>query len=301
MKRGVVAGAVAVCILAAGAVGAWWWLNRAPSAEDVARSYLAALAEGDATAALALTGADDAQRADALAAYGEAVHITAPRIVSADSKDGAATVEAAYRLDGEEVPVTLRLHEQKSGWRLIDALGSVTATTTPATRVRIGGLEAPGAGGEVALLPGRYDVVPLPEEVLTGAVTVDVAPGSQETAAVTASFAPAAAGIAQSQLDAYAAGCTAPGTTVPAHCGLRIPWGADLIAVDSIAYRVERTPQVALSADAASFSATGGVVVATVKGPSRKGGEGEFTYRAEDWALYGSISFADGRMVLAVR
>ncbi len=58
---------------------------------------------------------------------------------------------------------------------------------------------------------------------------------------------------------------------------MKVPWGADLSALKSLDFRIEKTPQVTLGADATSFDATGGVIVATARGTSRGGGEGAFS------------------------
>ena len=71
--------------------------------------------------------------------------------------------------------------------------------------------------------------------------------------------------------------------------------------LDGIAFRIEEHPVVALSEDAASFDATGGVIVATATGTTRGGESRAFTYRADDWALRGSVRFSGDEMILAVR
>ena len=57
MKRAAVVGiAVVGAIVVAGGGLAWWTLSRGQSAEDAARSYLAALAAGDLDAIDAIRG-----------------------------------------------------------------------------------------------------------------------------------------------------------------------------------------------------------------------------------------------------
>ena len=80
-----------------------------------------------------------------------------------------------------------------------------------------------------------------------------------------------------------------------------MPWAADLAALDSIAFRIDERPVVALHDDAAGFDATGGVIVATASGTAHGGESASFTYRADDWALRGSIRFSGDDMILAVR
>lgn len=302
MKRGAVVGIVvgAVVVVTAGGVAAWA-LTRSPSASDVALTYLTALERGDAAAALATTDASDEQRSQAEAAYaGAAARIADPRIAGATEDGGTATVKATYTLDGQDVEATLTLRDD-GGWTVADALGTVQATTTLGAAVAIGDETLPAGGGPTSLLPGRYEITAAPADILTGAATVDVAPGLEATAAVEASFSPNATAVVQAQIDAYAQACAKPATSVPANCGLKVPWGADLSALNSLDFRIEKSPQVALGADGTSFDATGGVIVATARGTSRGGGEGAFTYRADDWALRGSMSFDGPKLVLAVR
>jgi hypothetical protein len=303
VKRGAVIGIVvgAVVVLAAGAGAVWWLTGRAASPTDAAQAYLEALAGGDGARAVALTDIDGAQRGAALDAYTDVQErITAPRVGKADEKGDDATVAVTYELQGDEVAASLSLRRAADRWVLTDALAAITPTTTIGTTVRIGGAEV-GAGTAVTLLPGVYAVAPLPSGVLTGGIEVVAAPGAETAAAVEASVAPEATAAAQEQLDAYAQACAKPATAVPPHCGLKVPWGADLSSLKSIDFRIEKSPQITLAPDAASFGATGGVIVATARGTARSGGSGVFTYKADDWGLYGSVSFADGQMVLAVR
>ena len=104
----------------------------------------------------------------------------------------------------------------------------------------------------------------------------------------------------EEQLDAYAAQCAQASDAVPPNCGLRVPWAADLASLTSIAFRVEQTPQVVLSPDLRTFDATGGVIVATATGVTRTGDEASFTYRADDWALRGTIALTADGMQLVV-
>ena len=120
------------------------------------------------------------------------------------------------------------------------------------------------------------------------------------TVALEASITPEATSAAQAQIDAYADECTQPAAAVPANCGLRVPWAADLATLTSIAFRIDQRPVLALAPDGRSFAATGGIVVATATGTTRAGATASFTYRADDWALRGSVSFQGDEMVLAV-
>lgn len=301
MKRGAVigiaAGSVAV-LVAAGAL--WWFATRAPGPEVVAQDFLTALSEGDGERAVTFVDeAPDASVGDALT--GAAAYLSDPVVVRVtDADDGRARAEVTFVLDGADRSASFGLVETGEGWRIApDALGAVTPTTTIGDAVTVGGVLA-AAATPTPLFPAVYDVAAAPAGILTGSATAVVLPGSAEDVAVTASLSPDAAVAAQEQLDAYATGCTAPAATVPENCGIRVPWAADLGALTGIAFRVDTMPVVAFSADARTFAATGGVLVATATGTTRDGSTASFTYRADDWALRGSVAFAGGEMVLSV-
>ena len=67
-----------------------------------------------------------------------------------------------------------------------------------------------------------------------------------------------------------------------------------------MAFRIDQSPALTLSPDLRTFAATGGAIVATATGTTRAGGAGTFTYRADDWALRGTVCFTGDEMVLAV-
>lgn len=305
---GIVAGA-AVAVAAAGLAA--WFLLRPASAEDAAHDYLTALADGDWKAVERLRAvplAGDTEQIIADAFRGAAGYAREPRIESVgEERDGRVDVQATAEIDGASRDILFTLTRIGSGWVLAgeDYLASLTVhaaieggTTLPA--VRIGDADAP-TGTAVALLPAAYDITAIPSDVVEGGAVAGVSNDEPATVEVAASFSPDAAAQAQEQLDAYAAACTQPATDVPDHCGLIVPWQADLAGLDRIAFRVERLPELTLSPTGASFDASGGIVVATVHGQRRDGTSGTFTYRADDWALRGSIRFSGDEMVLAVR
>lgn len=302
MRRGgiiaIVAGAV---LLAAGGAGAWWWLaSRPESPESAAQRYVTALEDGDRST-LAGFLADDAQRDVLLDAYaGASARIGDAKLSAPASQGDLQGFRADVTLDGAPGVVLFSLARSAGSWRLAgDYLATLDVTTTMGTQVAVG--ETVVDAGQVPLLPAVYVVHAAPTALLDGETTVAVTNEKPVTAAVTASLSPDATASAQQQLDAYARTCAAGGSEVPAHCGLKVPWGADLTELDSIAFRVEKTPRVVLSADATTFAATGGVIVATAKGPSRSGGDGSFTYRNDAWSMYGDARFDGGQLVLAVR
>ncbi|MBD3942375.1 hypothetical protein IF188_11760 [Microbacterium sp. NEAU-LLC] len=129
------------------------------------------------------------------------------------------------------------------------------------------------------------------------------APTTAASSTVTPSAQPAVdlPTAVERQLHAYADACTQPATTVPDHCGIVIPWAADLAELTGVAFRIEQRPTVAISPDSSSFDATGGVLVATVTGTTRDGATATFTYRTDTWTLRGDIDDEDGRIVVSVR
>jgi hypothetical protein len=293
----VAAGAVVAVGLGAGI----WTVTRPASPSDVVLTYFSALESGDARAALAVTttpeeGVDDA--VDAYASVGD--EISEVRVTSSTHDSDAARVIVSYTLAGHPGESSLALAASPDGgWMITDGLAQLTPTTTLGGAVAIGDLRA-RAGASIPLLPGRYDVEALPRGLVSGSATVHLRPGIRREVEVAASLAPAATAAAQEQLDAYAAACTAASSAVPPNCGLRVPWAADLATLTSVAFRVEQLPTVALSPDGTTFAATGGVIIATATGTTRQGGTASFTYRADDWALRGTVSFPGDEMVLAV-
>lgn len=104
---------------------------------------------------------------------------------------------------------------------------------------------------------------------------------------------------AQAELDALVSACAeSTAGTPPAHCGIRIPWGTEFAAVTGIRYRVERLPVLLLDGD--SFTASGGVLVATVSGTGLDGTPRTETYRTENWAVRGDVAISDDDVELTV-
>ncbi|MFT4230916.1 MAG: hypothetical protein QM602_11570 [Microbacterium sp.] len=298
MKRGAIVGlAAGVVAVAAVGGGIAWSLLRHETAEEAAGRYVRALEEGDRDA-LAGFLADDPERDRLLAMFAGATGRISDATLSATGRDGGFRADVTIG-DGQGV-VFFALSDESGRWQLsADDLGTLEATTTVGDAVEIGGV--PTSAGAVSLLPAVYPVAPAPAAVLSGGSTVAVTNEEPVTVEIEASLSPEAPALAQQQLDAYARACAAPATAVPSNCGLRVPWGADLTSLTSLDFRIEKTPQVVLAPDAASFAATGGVIVATARGAARAGGDDAFTYRADDWSFYGSVSFAGGEMVLSVR
>lgn len=301
MRRGRVLAVLGAAAALAGIAGITVWaLTRPPSIEDAAQAYLDALGDGDLPAIQAMRadrlGPDEE---DALAAAFDAAagYLTGGEVLEADQQ---GSVVASGALGDGEVSLAFTMVEREGTWML-----DTTSLTSLRVHSPLG--DAAWVGGalvsldtDVLLLPAVYDVAPAPRGILEGTQAVVVA---AEGAAVTLEpeLAATATVQAQAQLDAYAQGCAASAPEVPAHCGLRVPWAADLASLDEVAFRVDAYPTVTLDLSDASFAATGGVIVVTATGPAREGGRGSFTYRSDDWSMYGEVTFAGDQMGLRVR
>lgn len=306
---GIAAGGGAV--LVAGVVLTGLLVAQPPSAEDAARAYLTALSEGDFARIddmMAVRGDEDRHRVVAEAFASAEDYIDDPRIEEISSAQaGVTAVRASAELDGDRRDLHFALSDSGGGWTLagdylatMEVFTDLAGTGLPAgDSVWIGEALAP-AGSRVALLPAEYPVTAAPRGLVAGETSVAVSNDRTSTVQLGVSLSPAATGVAQDQLDAYADACTVPATAVPADCGLRVPWAADLANLTSIAFRIDRRPALALAPDGRTFAATGGVVVATATGTTRDGLVGTFTYRADDWALRGTVSFEGDEMILEV-
>ncbi|WP_127475805.1 hypothetical protein [Microbacterium sulfonylureivorans] len=309
MKRGAVVGIVAgAAVVALLAGGTWWFVTRPQSPEDAARTYLDALASGDYATIDGMLGdgAGDIESLVEEAFVGASGYITEPGIAEISSDgDGAATVSADVELGGEPRELSFSLEETDGGWMLVgDHLAELRVDTTLAGQtggdaVWIGAALAP-ANIDLSLLPAEYDVQAAPRGILSGTATAVVSTDEPTTIALETTIAPEATAAAQTQLNAYMDECTATAAEVPESCGLRVPWAVDLTSLDTIAFRIEERPAVVLSGDGTRFEATGGVVVATASGTPRAGSPATVTYRADDWALRGSVRFTGDEMVLLV-
>jgi hypothetical protein len=303
VKRGAIVGIVvgAVVLAAVAATGVWWLSSRPDTADAAALSYLRALEAGDADAVDAALAAplDDAARA-AFASAG--VYLRDPRIESVDTTEGRAVVRAEADLGGTRHAIAVVLTARDGGWAVApESLATLRVDTSPGDAAWVGDALLP-ADTDLDLPPARYVVEAAPRGILAGTQTADVIGGGEVLVVeLDAALAPEATALAQEQLDAYVDACTVDASEVPENCGIRVPWAADLTALESIAFRIDERPEVTLSPDGTGFDATGGVIVATATGPSRSGGTASYTYRADDWALRGSVTFTGDEMVLSVR
>jgi hypothetical protein len=295
---GIVA-AVAVLVAAGGVLA--WLLSRPPSAEAVAEDYLRALSEGDFARIEGLLVQGSVPPPTEGAFSGASEYISDYSFDLEDGGSGTRTARAEVTLDGEPAIVRFVLTAHDGRWKVsADALAEVAVHTSIGDSVRIGGVLLPTAE-PVRLLPAIYPVSAAPAGLVTGESSAVVTNEEPVNVTIEATLSPDAGPAAQEQLDGYADACAQPAGTVPEHCGLRVPWAADLATLSSIAFRIDAYPAVTLARDGSTFEATGGDIVATATGTTREGGPGTFTYRADDWALRGSITFTGDEMVLAVR
>ena len=107
--------------------------------------------------------------------------------------------------------------------------------------------------------------------------------------------------LAQRQLDEHLESCTedeVTGGAIPEKCGIRIPWGTEFAAVESVRFRIDRMPVLELTDD--GFIADGGVLVATVSGTGQNGAARTETYRTESWSVRGDVAVDGDRVDLDV-
>lgn len=305
MKRGAVVGiAAGAAVLVAAALAVVWWSAAQPeTADTAAREYLRALEEGDPAAIEALRDAplDDVTRS----AFASAdAYPTDASIESIDEDATTATVTADAEIGGERRTISFAFEKEDGDWRLSDDAPSVRIETTYDG--------SPGGGDsvwigdalvetsdEVALLPAAYTVRAAPRGILSGE-TVAIVDATGGTIDLSTSLGTDAASIAQEQLDVYLDDCAAPAAAVPDNCGIRVPWAADLVSLERVAFRIEQYPVLRLAPDGRSFDATDGIIVATATGQSRSGEPASFSYRADDWAVRGAVRFTGDEMVLSV-
>lgn len=292
-----VAAMIAVLLVVA-VIVIWQAQSRAGSADEAARAYLRALESGDA-AAVRDTGIDLSD--EALQAFDDADSVVSEAtVISVDEKGSNATAHVSFTLGGAEHDADLALVRSDGRW-VPDGSGlaEVTVSTTAGTAVSIGDIVL-DVSTALALVPAVYTVAAAPAAYLTGSVHVVALPGAADEVEVETSLRPETTAAAQQRLDALLEAC-AKETALPADgCGIRIPWGTEFRTVDDAAFRIDTMPTVALADDGTSFTASGGKLVATLTGTARGGGSRTTTYRSENWAVRGDVTFAGNEMTLTV-
>ncbi|MFK0401750.1 hypothetical protein ACIQTT_05420 [Microbacterium sp. NPDC090225] len=289
---------VLVLLVAAGIV-IWQSQSRADSAEDAAHAYLRALESGESSAVQG-TGVEVSD--EALQAFdGADSLVSEATVISVDQTGSSATAHVSFVLGETEHEADLALVRSDGRW-VPDGSGlaEVTVSTTVGSAVSIGDtvLEASDA---LSLIPAVYTVAAAPTAYLTGSIAVVALPGATDHVEVDASLRPEATEAAQERLDELLEACAAE-TALPADgCGIRIPWGTEFRTVDDAAFRIETMPTLVLTDDGASFTATGGKLVATLTGTAHDGSAPRTTtYRSENWAVRGDVAFSGDEMTLTV-
>lgn len=275
-----------------------WWMLRPGSIRDAAQQYLRALETGDLDtihAMMADLPVGPAQRATIDDAFtGASGHISSARIDDIGPDGG---VRATAQLGGS--PTTVFFMMANSGRLSGDVLGTLTVHPSIGDAVRIGDATVL-SGATVSLLPAVYPVTALPNDILDGSRSVAVSNDAPNTAELDVSLSPHAVEAVAPQLNAYEDGCAAATDAVPAHCGLRVPWAADLRTLKSLAFHIDKRPVLALADDAASFAATAGRITATARGQGWDGTSRTVTYGTDEWALRGRLVFDGARVQLRV-
>lgn len=290
--------AVAAVVIVAGAGGAWWFANRDAGARATAEAYLEALAAGDGQTLADIVA--DAGSEETVAAFAEASeYISLPSLDDLDVDGDRAAATATATLGDESLDLRFEMTRDDDGWA-IDGTSLLTTLAEPAGTLAIGSLELP-AGDPIALLPARYEVTAVPSEIVEGSESVRILPSEEpQTIAVATRAADGADAVAQQYLDAYAEECTEPAEDLPDACGIVVPWAADLVELERVYFRVERVPQIELDLTTGRFAATGGIIEATAHGITHEGVTASFDYRAEDWAMRGSVRFEGAQLRLSV-
>lgn len=291
----IIGGAAAAVVLTVATI--WLLAPRGGSAEDVALDYVRALESGDLDA-VAAVGVEVSE--DAAAAFsGASVRPSGATVESADVSGDEATVAVSFSLGDERHEADFHLARDGGRW-LLDAesaLGELRITAASGTPVQVGEAMIP-ADSSLAMLPAQYDLATAPTGLLDGEARAEVMPGTVAEVTVDAALRAEATDAAQEQLNAHLAACAEPAATVAEHCGIRIPWAADLTEMTGIRYRIEELPTLTLSLT--EFHADDGVLVATVSGTGHDGAERSVTYRTQDWSLRGDVSFTPEDIVLSV-
>ncbi len=274
------------------------------------RSYLAAIAKGDASAAnkIANPGVKDEQAAlltnDIL---GEAsAFIENPKITSSRVSGDQATVRVSYSLDDTAYDGYVELSKSgKQGvffdsWKIDSPLVGelpvyVSNSTSDTTEAAVNGTTV-SFGDEYSLpaYPALYtvgapgnDFFSAEEQsyaVATGSrasydgVTLDVAPTEALTAAV------------QEAVNAHLDECVKSTELDPEGCNLRLSWYSDFTSVDKVAYKVGEYPTVEVDEYGSYFDATGGSYTADVTGTTYDGAKDTLPFGLDgDWGITGKI------------
>lgn len=286
-----------VAVAVVGVAAAVVLTSRAPTPADAALSYLDALRSGrvEAVEATGIEVSVEARQAFA----GASAFLDEPRVHEVTVADDHAVVRVSYTLGAEQFDAEIAFSKVDGRWVPVPdtTLGELRLSSTSGSFATVGEASLP-VGTTLPLLPAEYQFAAAPAALLDGGATVRVRPGESVDVLLETTLTTGAADIARARLHDHLSECTEAAPTVPAGCGIRIPWAADLSTVSEIHYRMERAPTLALSET--GFRADGGVLVATVSGTGHDGTAGSHTYRTQNWSLLGDISFTADDLELSV-
>jgi hypothetical protein len=279
------------------------------------RSYLSAIAKGDASAAnkLADPGVSDEQAAlltdDVL---GEAsAFIENPKITSSRVRGDQATVEVSYSLNGTAYDGYIELSKAGKQAVLFDSwkIDSPLLADLP---VYVSNSEANEAAvnGTTVAFGDEYSLPAYPAVYTIGAPgndffsaedqTYELGTGSRANyEGVTLELAPTEALTAavQEAVKTFLDECAASTELDPEGCNLRLSWYSDFTSVDSVKYTIDEYPTVEVDESGTYFDATGGSYTADVTGTTYRDGTQTLPFGLEgDWGITGKIAI-DGDTV----
>lgn len=275
--------------------GLWWWSDRpSTTAEDTALGYFRALAAGDINAVRASGLQVDTVTA---AAYATASGMLGqPKVISSKTVQGGVQVRIGYSMAGRKLAAEVVMIREGDHWtakktptgnlRVESAWGTITVGGVP--------LDTPS----IDLLPAVYPIAAGPSALISGAARIGVVAGAEQVIVLEPGFTTKAEKTAADRVDSYLEYCTRPATAIPENCGISVPWAADLATMSEVRFRIEKAPTLKLTPP--GFSATGGVLVATVTGTDPNGAPATKTYRSDAWALRGQLDFAPDGFTIAV-
>jgi len=258
-----VVGAVLVAAMVAAVVGLTVLPNFLSGPERTIQDFFDALVERDTAAALALTTASAAERAEPDLAPLDAGGYIPPGGLSIGAVEGidtgpdaVETVQADIDYLVGDRPVTDRIRLTRvegvdpfRGWRLTTWSGRISVSTQDPLVPLVNGADTTSAEGswQIDALPGSYPVTALDNPVLTGEpATAEV--GFDEEVPVTLNrvLRPDVRRSVQAQVTDYLDTCAASTAARPADC----PFAADstvIVAPDSLTWRMISYPELKLT------------------------------------------------------
>ena len=263
----ILAAGLAVLLIVAGIV--WAVISTANSNRDkaiaqTATTYLKAIADADAPAALATLADKPANTTlltgEVLAASRTAAPLTDIR-VGAPAFDGgsAATIPASYKLGDQAVSTTLHLEgDGRTQWLLSDGTADLTLSSTAGLQVNT----APLTEATNPVFPGAYTAATgTPDVTLEGTPTAVVATPDAEPTALSVTPALSEAGKANvlTAVKTRFDECLAATEARPANCPFGVRTDDVEVTPGSVKFALVNDPWAgfAPSLDAATLSATG--------------------------------------------